>query len=585
MNLEQKIDQADIISFDFFDTLFVRPLCDPEDAFDVLAKTLSIPNFRAMRRLAQKDAFQVMISEQKKEITLRGIYECFPPCAYSVEELVQAEYDVELSLIYPNSQMIEFYHSAIDAGKAVIITSDMYFSGRFFDEALTKHNVKSAPLFISADANATKRDAGELFDLIIQEFNAKPESILHIGDNKLADVTQAESRGLKAHHYRNPRKTPALARHSLSASLARGLIHLHEESIPENTCLEAGFFYGGPASVGFLQWIEKKAQEDDLDHVLFLARDGYLLNTLAEQHQDIQLPNFDYFLGSRTAFTLAAINEHNFTSYIPYFMSGAEGLSPFEILERIGVPAPNQEVMNNLGLSDASQVDLRATKNLQKFLYAYRWEILKVCRRNRQGLLNYLLSLGIRSGQKVALVDVGWSGSTQEAFVNALKGLMNIDVHGYYFCLANTPEKVAREKNLHMSALFSSATESQQVIDDIYKNRVTIEMFFSAPHDTIIGLECQKDKIVAIEDAGRGNTENTSGHITDIVNGGAFFAQQYARLLASLEIKANAKDLSWPIIDFAINSDWHNLPAFAEITNFDTWASTANRDTVALDYT
>ncbi len=38
MELERLIEQANVVSFDFFDTLFVRPLMDPEDAFELIAR-------------------------------------------------------------------------------------------------------------------------------------------------------------------------------------------------------------------------------------------------------------------------------------------------------------------------------------------------------------------------------------------------------------------------------------------------------------------------------------------------------------------------------------------------------------------
>ncbi|WP_250657396.1 HAD family hydrolase [Alkalimarinus coralli] len=585
IDLERKIENVEVVSFDFFDTLFIRPLCNPEDAFDILGNVLGIDNFRVLRKKAQVDAFAEMQCAGLKEITLKGIYSCFPACAYSQEDLALAEYQLEQALVHPNPEMIHLYRHAITKGKTVVITSDMYLSGDFFVESLAKHNIENVPLYISSDLNATKRDSGELFKVLAKDLDVAPANILHIGDNELADVKQAASKGLRTFFYRRERVPQKLDRYAVSASLARGLINLYADKIPEKSCLEAGFYYGGPASVGFLKWIEQQSTRDQIDYVLFLSRDGYLLSKLTECHQCNLTAKSDYFLGSRTAFMLAAINEHNFVSFMPYFLSGAEGLSPFELLERIGVPAPDSEVMRTLGLADSQLIDLQDTASLQQFLYAYRWQILKVCRRNRQGLLGSLTQLGIKSGHNLALVDVGWSGSTQEAFELAVDSMMDVNVHGYYFCLADTAEKRQRESKQKMSALFSTKTEPRDVIDNIYRNRVAIETFFSAPHDTVIGLEWHNGRTVALEDAGRGNTEGTSDKISDITRGGEIFANAYFELISNINMNDDAKDLAWPVIDFCTRQDLHNWTVFSEINNFDTWASTGNKNTAPLDYT
>ena len=107
--LELQIEQAEIVSFDFFDTLFVRPLCHPEDAFDVLGKRFGINNFRSLRKIAQTQAFQRMHEKGRKEITLRDIYECFSESSVPAAKLMEAEYDLELTLVSPNPELMSFF--------------------------------------------------------------------------------------------------------------------------------------------------------------------------------------------------------------------------------------------------------------------------------------------------------------------------------------------------------------------------------------------------------------------------------------------------------------------------------------------
>ncbi len=503
--LEKKMALADAISFDFFDTLFVRTLLDPEDAFDLLGKRFGIDDFRSRRRAAQAEAFRRIRKAGRREITLEDIYTCFDRLPVAPQDAMRAEYELELSLLHPNAEMLDIFNLALNTGKPVAITSDMYLPADFFREALRRHDLAEVPLFISSDRNATKRDRGELFDLLAAELRLAPERILHIGDNLQSDIRQAEARGLSVHFYSEQRKPQALRFCSPETSLARGLLRKHRSGILPDSCQELGFLYGGAAAVGFLDWIGEKSRCDRIDHVLFLARDGYILHHLADSGICGQLPPHHYFLGSRTAFTLSAMNDANFLEFIPFLLSGAEGLSPAELLERIDVSVPDKGIMEGFGLDEAAVVTHARLDQLAGFLYAYRWEILKICRRNRRALFSYLKALGIRAGSRVALVDIGWNGTTQDAFELAIRNLIDLEVFGYYFCLADTPGRWERQSHRRMTALFSPPSVSADLVARLYENRIAVELFFSAPHHSVVGLSCSSGgSIAAVEDRGQG---------------------------------------------------------------------------------
>ena len=94
------IDAAEVVSFDVFDTLFVRPLSDPEDAFDMLGERFGIAGFRRIRCDAQIEAFRQMHLAGRGEITLDDIYACMNglPAGVSAASLCQAEIELELAL-------------------------------------------------------------------------------------------------------------------------------------------------------------------------------------------------------------------------------------------------------------------------------------------------------------------------------------------------------------------------------------------------------------------------------------------------------------------------------------------------------
>lgn len=583
-SLDELIERAVVISFDFFDTLFVRPLVNPEDAFDILGEQFSMPDFRDRRRAAQSEAFRRMHATGRKEITLADIYDCFTKTDASNSELMDAEYALELALIEPNPEIFELFSTLIAAGKRVVITSDMYFSTDFFVEALSPYGLAHVQLFISADCNATKRDTGELFDIVTTRLGLTAEDILHIGDNQLADVTRPREKGLMAFHYQADHRRVIKKALSLTTSIGHGLLGTSAKDIPPDSYNELGFIYGGPANLGFFEWIRERARLDNIDHVLFLSRDGYSLERIAKKEENTGFPDHCYFLGSRTAYTLAAINTENFSTFLPFLLSGSDGLAPSELLERIGVPPPSLKIMADLKLGAEVRVNAALHKRLTDFLYAYRGEILKVCQRNRRALYQYLKQMGIKEGSRVALVDVGWNGTTQEAFESAVHPLMNLKIFGYYFCLADTPDRLRREATQKMSAMISTATTSAATVTNIYNNRVAVEQFFSAPHSSVIGLRMNLTGIEPVMDVGRGNTDELQQIAEDVCNGIDAFVVHYGALQRRLNLRTSPLQIAWPLIEMLLEPQGNAHHLLGKIKNFDAWGSSRNHELSLANY-
>jgi FMN phosphatase YigB (HAD superfamily) len=583
--LEALIARASAISFDFFDTLFIRPLMDPEDAFELVGRRFGIPDFRARRRAAQTEAFRRMGAAARKEITLDEIYGCMAEAKVSTNELMRAEYGLELTLVKPNPEVFPLFLELVRAGKKVVITSDMYLPGDFFADALRPHGLENVPVFISADRNATKRDAGELFDVVAAHLQLEPDTILHIGDNLLADVTRAREKRMMAFHYKNTRAAAVEKTASFMTSVAYGMLCASAHETPLSSYAELGFVYGGAANYGFLEWIRKQAPLDGVDQVLFLSRDGYALQRIAEQQASENLPRSCYFLGSRTTYTLAAMRDENFDAHIPFLLSGAGGLAPCELLERIGVTPPSPGVMNDLGLGGDVKIGPDHYARLASFLVAYRKEILKVCARNRRGLFRYLREMGVKPGSRVAVVDVGWNGTTQEAFEAAVRPLMDLDVIGYYFCLADTPDRAKRGATQKMTAFIDEANTSSKIVEAVYANRVAVEQFFSAPHGSVIGFQPHSTGVQPVMDPGRGDTSALNGIAQDICRGIEAFAKHFETFRRATHLQATPLEIAWPLIELLTEGTHSNAyQMMGRIKNFDAWGSSRNHELTLANY-
>ncbi|KWF29273.1 hydrolase [Burkholderia pseudomultivorans] len=582
--LYESIAAAEAISFDIFDTLFVRLLREPEDVFDLLGHRYGIANFRALRQQAQQRAFQRMQAAGDEEITLDGIYACFDSTAVPVSTLRDAELEIELAVTVPNPRLINVFNSAL-AEKPVVITSDMYLPRAFFDELLRRHGLRPSGVFVSSERNATKRDRGALFDIVSQELGIAPPRILHIGDNPQSDVTRARERGFSAFHYVDTVVATKVDRATPLASLGCGLPRVVPDAPLAGTFGGLGFRYGGPGAAGFLDWIADRARSDRIDHVLFASRDGYVLERMARESNDHALPPFSYFKGARVAFATAAANESNFDELTDFFIAGAHGLRPIEVLERIGVQPPADSVMNDIGLGADVVVGDHNLDKVRGLLRAYRTDILRVCRRNRRGLFQYLVALGIRPGMRVAVVDIGWNGTAQEMLEHALQGLMAIDLYGYYFCLNDSEQTRAREQKMRMSALLSRASIDPARLAKVYANRVAVELFFSAPHDAVIGYETSSDgNVNAIEDPGRVPMPKQREISSEIAAGMLMFYRHFRTARGLLSLKRDALDTVAPLVHYVEHIDEASLDLLASVENFDAWASTRNSRMILTSY-
>jgi len=570
------ISTASAVSFDFFDTLVCTAIANPEDAFDLLGKRFDISDFRELRRAAQTEAFRRMNVAGRREISLVDIYDCMPEGTVPTSDLMQAEYDLELALLRPNPDVFALFLNLLSTGKKVVITSDMYLPVEFFADALRPHGLDQVRCFISANENATKRDEGALFDVVQAELGLMPENILHIGDNQLADVVRAREKRMMAYHYQCQRTPPVGKNAALLTSVGYGMLCHDAQDIPIDSYAELGFVYGGNANFGFLEWIKRQARLDGIDQLLFLSRDGYVLQRMVTEHAIDGLPDSCYFMGSRTAFTLSAMDAENFEKYMPFLLSGANGLAPSEVLERIGVQPPSLKIMTDLGLGRETRVDPSNLDHMKKFFFAYRREILKVCQRNRRGLFQYLREVGLRPGSRIAIVDVGWNGTTQEAFEAAVRPLMDIDVVGYYFCLANTPERLSRSSKQTMTAFVNEDNTSAAVVATVYANRVAIEQFFSAPHDSVIGYEVGSQGVTPVMDAGRGDTASLQDISTEVCAGAVAFAKHLKAFPHISRIHPTPLEWISPLIELLNDTKSKPYQLLCNVKNFDAWGSSKN---------
>ena len=292
-NIELAINNKKVISFDIFDTLLIRPFANPTDLFDFLELEYSIEGYKKERILAEKRARKLILEQ---EITINEIYDNILP---KYQHMKKHELEWEMKTLQINPKIFSLYKQAIKMGKTVIAVSDMYLEKEFLQDVLVdKGYTEISRIFVSSQYKKNK-GSGDLYEVVIKELNIRKEDILHIGDNIIADVQIPQKMGVSAYHIHkilddfllNPANAKFTAynntHHDLSSSIYLSMISHRTYKEEKENCSYwnmMGYRFGGPLAVGYLNFICKELEENHINKVLFVARDGWGLKKLYDKY-------------------------------------------------------------------------------------------------------------------------------------------------------------------------------------------------------------------------------------------------------------------------------------------------------------
>ncbi|MBS4763581.1 MAG: HAD-IA family hydrolase [Brachyspira sp.] len=318
INIYEEIKKHDIISFDIFDTLLIRPYIKPTDLFLHIEKLYKIKGFHKNRIMAEKLARGKYIDYE--DITLNQIYEEIDD-KYKLFKEIEIELEERILTIHKENK--EIYDYALSLGKKIIIVSDMYLPKEVIEKILIKNNYTNYyKLYLSSDLMLTKASAN-LYKYIINDLRVKPSTIMHLGDNYHSDFENARLYGIDAFFIEkiidiflksNIRAEKLLHKdkNNIGVSIMFGLSALscfnkNDKNKENNYRRNFGFIYGGPAVFSYMNWLKKQIIKENIKEVLFVARDGYSLKKVF----DIIKPEYiktHYIYAPRIIYYLIALD-------------------------------------------------------------------------------------------------------------------------------------------------------------------------------------------------------------------------------------------------------------------------------------
>lgn len=444
------------ISCDVFDTLIFRHAGTVEQFWRQLAEQAyrsgllcnDDPDaFVEYRKEAEAMARrQMMQREGHREVRLQHIYACWPSA--QGEQLAQLEQILEYDNWRLNSVLVDWLVSQQQSGLPIVLLSDMYLPAsllqRFFSAKapqLLLHRI-----YVSGEYRASKQDGG-LYQRLLAEQHWQPVSVLHIGDDKIADLQMAKASGLSTCHvglgddylaqlkYEQrlfPHAVPGLER-------LRRQWRWHSDG-SANSGLASRVY--APVLYAFVRWLIVRCQQQGITTLFCLLREGDVIARLVAQIPGHTLTVKTLAVSRRSSF----LPSREWSLELVYQLCERRGYTLAELLEDLGLECSPRWFQYRLcTLSALVQTPL--WREVLSWLERDQLQIVAHLQQQRQWLLQYLVQQGVKNAPEIAILDWGCGGSLLQN-LHQLAGLD--DVAYFMFYASPRASRVALSQKLHV---------------------------------------------------------------------------------------------------------------------------------------
>ena len=522
---EAYCDDADLVSFDVFDTLLYRTV-EPPDYLKHRSANYAAQVLTGYGLPVHRELFLYVRGEEEARLRRRALAsgwdsECKLSeiihatvkslCGAEIAEretdgLVQYEIDVECQHLRVAPGVPDLLSALQAKGKRIVAISDTYLESRHLQLIFKRLGIERyfSSIYVSADHGIGKY-RGRLFEKVMQLERIGRQRMVHVGDNYESDVRAPVRNGLRAVFLRDKERLFCRRQaRRLTAALISGRDTV--ESLPatpaqiyegENWDL---FLIGrdviGPAFSAFVLRVIEECYRWHVADVYFLAREGYLLRQIHE---------------------LLVRNIHRFRKLTPipvhylYVSRLATSLPSLDVTEQRNLhlalfrkrDAGLDEALRTFGLTWADVKDLISSRDGERpeattQLFAdprFVTQLQDLAGRARQRLKEYLAQEGFFDGGKVkALVDIGWNATIQANLTHGFYRDPDFPtVIGLYF-----GRRYAHEDDYALSSrshflpgmMFDERrlVDAEQAIDRCVE---IFEISASAPHGATVGYRDQ----------------------------------------------------------------------------------------------
>lgn len=534
----EQIDKTQVISFDFFDTLFMRIVCNPRDVFRLLEyeikdiwkidKTYTEVRNEAVKGLQKDYSFEELYRELQK---ISGLSHDL------VQEVKNRELLLEQKMLTPRVEILQLLRKAFQYDKDIYLISDMYLPKRFYIEVLQGYGIdfKEENILISNELQKSKVE-GSLWNYYVLEI-VKGRSAIHIGDNEEADIQIPRKYGIKSY------LTPSVWNLLKVSSLGEIVPHIctdydsavmgcilkkvftnpyaladSDGMLQISSNQDMGYLVFGPVILTFLLWMREQSERDKIDKLVFMSRDGYFLKEDYEYLCNLLgvQPNCCYIVISRQLAMSASITNYN--ELMEYASMPYSGKITEMLEDRFGI----------------EKVDEIPDGTLEQYIEKYGKEIKKTLSTIRRNYLQYLARMPFTENS--AIVDLGFYGNNQRY----LNKLLDQRFRGYYFN-ANLSEENENTKKQEMSVCFQTDNDLTGEHSQVQKRMIFIESVLTAPYGMVKQIDENGIFICAEKKQNQIHFQDKE----EINQGIKLFIQEYITNFGMYDLQVNRKSIDF----------------------------------------
>ncbi|HSU31176.1 MAG TPA: rhamnan synthesis F family protein [Bryobacteraceae bacterium] len=505
-DLYRGIEAADVVSFDIFDTLVTRMVLTPDSLQKYTGWLLShqvpgLENFFRVRKHAEELARRK--KNFKEDVNLDEIYDEFPSeGSWTSQNLAlakQLELACESRAFNPRADMVEAAKYARSLGKRIIAVSDTYFSREFVEKLLQQFEILDLfdEIYLSS-VRGVRKDRGDMWDFLVTSEELHSKRLLHIGDNEHSDAQLPGDRRLGIFHVMSPVALMVNAGISVpvernwSADLALGPVaarFFNSPFLPDRrfrplrilNAEDLGYAVFGPLFFGFFSWLFTHPVVKSLTHLYFLSREGFFLHKLYLKLQEILPPisvPATYLYASRRAMIAAGQGVKFDPSQIT-FGSGFRGSIAELLKARLGLILPAEFELGHTNILLPN--DVNYVGQVLNILKPY---IVEHGGRELEGLRQYCRENGMMDAEKIGLIDIGYSGSIQ----NALQTVLDKSLVGLYIATTQDVSRVEGAGGFAFGCFADRETFAETACPVLRHCRI-LESFLTAPHGQVLRFE------------------------------------------------------------------------------------------------
>lgn len=442
MNYYNQIEPFEYVSFDLFDTLVFRTFSEYFHVFRYVQFLYNEKYDEKIQQFTKKRENAEKIARKKRnweEVSLDEIYEELSYPDEVKTRLKTLEIYVEEKNCIPNKEMTDLFRYCQRQGKTMMVITDMYLPEKCIRKILGKSDIICENLFISGEIKKTKI-TGELFGYVLGKLNISPDKMVHIGDNRSSDYSNPLKLGIHAVCYsRKKEKFPYQIKGK------NNILVNHVNSIIKNGYCESdryraeyklGYTVMGPIVSEFCLWIHKIKMEENIDHLLFLSREGYAIKKCYEEMFPEEISSIHYARLNKHVLRLPLLEEDNIKEIMLRSIKNHREVSWEEVLKHFSMnDFLIQEFMKKWQINRKEKINLEDIEK-SEYIYIFRdlVELLKPLIDEQKCLMKEYINSFEITGARVGLVNNSYSGNGQALLEKfCFNNSMNIQLIGLQF--------------------------------------------------------------------------------------------------------------------------------------------------------